>query len=148
MSTETQRDTLAGEIADVRDDLTGIANILTNPALHNDTAPGWTRLADELAELTGTLAVTVRTMRRYANATHDPADVQIVQITDTMPATEEYGDYRGYVLEIDGQWDCNTGPTLIDAQAAAAARTGTQLTNWWKASTDSRGAPIWTYTTD
>lgn len=78
-------------------------------------------------------------------ATHATGSVQIVLVDDEMPATEEYGDYRGYVVEIDGQWHGNA-VDLDDARAQAAALTGTDPADWRRdGHVDGRGQHTWSH---
>ena len=77
--------------------------------------------------------------------TYATATVQIVLVDDDMPATEEYGDYRGHVVEIDGQWHANA-TDLDDARAQAAALTGTDPADWRQDDhVDGRGQQTWSH---
>lgn len=77
-------------------------------------------------------------------ATYAPADVQVVEIDDNMPATQEYGDYRGFVIEVHGVWEANASD-LDDAKAQAAAMTGTAAYDWSRRATNDMGAYVWDF---
>ncbi len=74
----------------------------------------------------------------------DREQTQIVLVDEDMPEDQEYGPYRGFVLEYAGQYvedsDC---VTLDEAKALAAAKTGSTPADWRFADQDGRGVQVW-----
>ena len=69
--------------------------------------------------------------------------VQVVHITDTCPESEEYGDWRGYAVETNGQYRSGF-LRLTHAINAAAQLTGTAFSAWTEDEmVDGRGLRTW-----